>query len=91
MGAGQLGLEREALNLARVAEGVLRRAQALADQVKITLVFQQEEAAYTLGDRVLLEQTILTLLDNALKYTPAGGNVGVYTFMESRWSLADPG
>lgn len=82
MDAGQLHLEREALNLALVAESVVRHAQALANQANITLVFQQEEAAYTPGDRTLLEQATLILLDNALKYTPSGGRVGVYTFME---------
>ncbi len=82
MDAGQLHLERGALNLALVAKGVVRHAQSLANQANITLVFQQEETAYALGDRMLLEQATLILLDNALKYTPSGGRVGVYTFME---------
>ncbi|MDQ2907416.1 MAG: HAMP domain-containing histidine kinase [Chloroflexota bacterium] len=82
MDASQLHLEREALDLAQIAEGLVRRAQGLAERASITLVFQQEEAAYALGERVLLEQVTLILLDNALKYTQPGGKVGVYTFME---------
>jgi signal transduction histidine kinase len=32
---------------------------------------------------VLLEQAMLVLLYNALKYTQSGGKVGVYTFISS--------
>ncbi|HEX3642365.1 MAG TPA: ATP-binding protein [Ktedonobacteraceae bacterium] len=81
--AGQLPLEWDVLNLGQVAEGVVRRVQALADRANITLVFQQEEVTYALGDWVLLEQAMLVLLDNTLKYTQSGGKVGVYTFMEN--------
>jgi signal transduction histidine kinase len=46
-------------------------------------MFQQEEAARVEGDRVLLEQVVLILLDNALKYTQPGGKVSVSTFTEN--------
>ncbi|HEX6554587.1 MAG TPA: ATP-binding protein [Ktedonobacteraceae bacterium] len=82
MDADQIRLEREVLDLAQVAEGVVRRAQPRANQANITLVFQPEGAANLLGDHALLEQATLILLDNALKYTPAGGKVSVSTFME---------
>lgn len=83
MDAGQLHLDRQKLDLGEMAEGLVRRAQALARQAKLTLVLQREEAAWTDGDPVLLEQAALILLDNALKYTPAGGKITVYTFTEN--------
>jgi signal transduction histidine kinase len=43
MDAGQLRVEQEELDLGRLAEGVVRRAQKLADQGKITLTFQQND------------------------------------------------
>ena len=86
MDAGHLHLEREEINLGQVAEQVVRRGQSLADQVSITLIFQQEEAAWALGDYVLLEQATLLLLDNALKYTQPGGKVSVHTFTENGYA-----
>jgi signal transduction histidine kinase len=83
MDAGQLHLERETLDLGQFAEGVVQRARALAEQAGISLMFQQEEAARVEGDRVLLEQVVLILLDNALKYTQPGGKVSVSTFTEN--------
>jgi signal transduction histidine kinase len=83
MDAGQLQLERKDFNLAQMAEEVVKRAQALAERAKITLAFQQEETARVRGDRVLLEQVMLILLDNALKYTQPGGKVSVYSFTKN--------
>ena len=83
MDAGQLCPEQERLDLGQLAEEVVRRAQALANQASITLVFQPEESAHAQGDRVLLEQALLILLDNALKYTQPGGKVSVYSFTEN--------
>ena len=82
MDAGHLHLEQEKINLGQIAQGVVRRAQALAKQAKITLTFQQKEEAYAQGDRVQLEQVTLILLDNALKYTQPGGRVNVSIFLE---------
>ena len=83
MDAGQLHLEREALDLGQIAERIVRQARALADQAEITLVLQQEEAAWALGDPVLLEQAALILLDNALKYAQPEGKVTISTFTEN--------
>lgn len=80
MDAGQLRLEREALDLGDLAEGIVRRAQSLAGQAGIQLVFQREEEAWASGDRALVEQAALVLLDNALKYTQPGGKISVSTF-----------
>ncbi len=84
MDANQLRLAHEKLNLTQLARDVMRRAQSLAIQSSITLDCQEEEPAYVLGDRVLLEQTLLVLLDNALKYNHPGGSVSVRTFIDGQ-------
>jgi signal transduction histidine kinase len=83
MDADQLRLEREALDLGVLAEGIVRRAQARAGQAGIQLILLREEEAWAAGDRALVEQAALVLLDNALKYTQPGGKVSVSTFCES--------
>ena len=48
-----------------------------AEEKNISLVFRQDSLATAAGDRVLIAQAINNLIDNALKYTPAGGAVTV--------------
>ena len=53
-----------------------------------------EDLPSALGDRDRLEQVMVNLLDNAIKYTPAGGEVSVSAYMESgaiRIDVADTG
>lgn len=82
MDAGQMHIEQEVLNLADIAREVARSAQALAQRGQITLDCQEEEAAHVLGDRLLIEEATLILLDNALKYNRPGGKVSLRAFTE---------
>ena len=73
--AGSFHVEREVVDLADVAASVARRGAALAAEKEITLGVEDARPAPVLGDRALLEQAALILLDNAIKYNHPGGAV----------------
>jgi signal transduction histidine kinase len=51
--------------------------RAIADAKGVALSLQNGAAAWVQGDRGRLREVIVTVLDNAVKYTPAGGSVEV--------------
>jgi signal transduction histidine kinase len=75
--AGQIVLERTPTDLASLVGQVVERflPQALTQQVK--LVVQPPPTAFpeVLLDPIRLEQILTNLLSNAMRYTPAGGQV----------------
>ena len=67
-------VEQEAVRLDRVAAGVWERAQHL-DAGRHTLRLVHLEPVTIVGDRSRLDQLLWNLVENALRYTPAGGRV----------------
>ncbi len=49
--------------------------EPLCEEQRLSFAMESEEALFVLGDRGLLSQAVANLLDNAAKYTPAGGAV----------------
>jgi len=72
---GLLVPKREALNLAIEVDALLEFFALLAEDAHVSLV--REGTAHTLGDRGMLRRALSNLLDNALRFTPAGGEVRV--------------
>jgi len=72
---GLLTPKREPLALADEVEALLEFFALLAEDANVRLV--REGAAYTRGDRGMLRRALSNLLDNALRFTPAGGEVRV--------------
>ena len=77
--AGVLAVELELLPAQEVCQAALARVQELAAAKQQQLAFRSEvasdEAVY--ADRQRLQQVLAGLLDNAVKFTPAGGTVGL--------------
>lgn len=63
------------LDLDSVARDVAELYEPLADEKGITLVLRSGSGAQIEGNRSLVAQALANLVDNAIKYTPAGGLV----------------
>jgi signal transduction histidine kinase len=74
---GTIHREHEVVNLAGLAREGARRVQAFAEQQGVTVQVESSGQTYVIGDPVLLEQAMLVLLDNAIKYNRQGGHVTV--------------
>ena len=75
--AGERRVVRGALFLDDVVSQAVSAVRALADRKGVTLVVGSFDEAQTLGDAELIERLVLIVLDNAIKYTPPGGNVRI--------------
>jgi signal transduction histidine kinase len=75
--AGERRVVRASLYLDDLASQAVGAAQALAQHKGVSLVVGSFEESRILGDADLVERLVLIVLDNAIKYTPAGGNVRI--------------
>jgi signal transduction histidine kinase len=75
--AGMLRLERTACDLGDVARGATGLYTEVAESRRQRLTFEAAGPVPVLADATRLRQAVANLIDNALKYTPEGGNVAV--------------
>jgi len=82
------------LDLAGVAADVAELYEPLADEKRLNLTLIPSGAVAVEGNRSLIAQALANLVDNAIKYTPAGGRVrirAVTTDTGVELSVADSG
>jgi len=76
--AGITMMERESIALTELLEHMRDVVTPLAHDKQQTIVFQLSEFLPPVtGDRNLLEQGVMNLISNAIKYTPEGGSICV--------------
>jgi signal transduction histidine kinase len=80
--SGTMALERKPVELADVVARAIDLYHDVADAKGVSLEVRTSGPAAVAGDRVRLEQVSANLIDNALKYTPRGGQVIVETGSE---------
>jgi two-component system OmpR family sensor kinase len=76
-------LEKKPVELDTLLLEVYRQGQLIADGVEVKL--GHEDQAVVMGDADRLKQLLLNLVDNAIKYTPVGGEVRLSLYHEQGW------
>jgi PAS domain S-box-containing protein len=81
--AGITGAERQPLDLVELLDRVVADLHPLAEEKQVTLRWSKPSTSLmALVDPIHMGRVARNLIDNALKYTPAGGSVTVQAFSE---------
>jgi two-component system OmpR family sensor kinase len=83
---------KELVELDSLLLTVYQQARIIGHDHHITLA--HEDVATVRGDRDQLQQLLLNLVDNAIKYTPAGGAISLGLYADEPWArleVADSG
>jgi len=82
------------LSLSTLANDVAEFYEPLADEKQQNLTVNAEDPVVIMADRDMLFQALANLVDNAVKYTPVGGNINLTVWAkkdEARVAVCDSG
>jgi heavy metal sensor kinase len=75
IGESMLAMDR--VDLGELAEEVTAQLEVLAEEKQQNLSVKLNGPSSCMGDRMVLRQALLNLVDNAIKYSPVGGRITV--------------
>ncbi|MCG0276333.1 MAG: cell wall metabolism sensor histidine kinase WalK [Thermosediminibacteraceae bacterium] len=75
--AGHLNLKKESFKLNKLIERVLKKVNPVAEKKGVSLVAKIKELPLVLADEDRIEQVLINLIDNALRYTEKGGEITI--------------
>lgn len=73
----KMKLRRETMKLSDAVREVVRRLRPLAEERGLELACSLQEEGLMFADNTKIQQVVYNIIDNALKYTPEGGQVRV--------------
>jgi signal transduction histidine kinase len=79
---------RERVELAALAAEIAEELGAVATERGIDLALTAEGGAMVAGDREALKRALVNLADNAIRFTPPGGRVGIGAGRLGPWAWA---
>ena len=74
---GNVVLRRERVDLAELAREVAAHLGVLAEEKRQAIAVVASEPVDVQADRMVMRRALINLVDNAIKYTPEGGSVGI--------------
>jgi heavy metal sensor kinase len=92
--AGEIRLARTPVDLGAIVTSVVEQIEPVARASELELSCDRADAAIVNGDADWLKRVLLNLLDNAIKFTPARGQVHVAVLEEdaiARLTVSDSG
>ncbi|NLJ78375.1 MAG: HAMP domain-containing histidine kinase [Tissierellia bacterium] len=88
--SGRIVLDRDEIDMREIVNRISRQVQPKADEANITLeVLQDADMPNVFADANRVKQVLINLLDNALKFTPNGGEVLIKTLYEKDYVIIE--
>jgi heavy metal sensor kinase len=87
--AGEVKMDKVRLDLGELAASTASEMTLLAEERSIRLRSHSTTGAHVEGDRTRLQQVIVNLIDNAIKYTQEGGTVEVSVVTEGNFAVLE--
>ncbi|QSO53096.1 HAMP domain-containing protein [Alicyclobacillus curvatus] len=76
--AGMLTVEKQSTQLENIVQQVVERMHKKAEDKQIQIHLEIPTLPTVYVDPLRMEQVLINLIDNAIRYTPAGGQIMVY-------------
>jgi two-component system OmpR family sensor kinase len=84
--AGVLRMDLRPVDLKQLVEEVYKQVNILADSRSVNISLDSAESVSVRGDYEHLRRLLLNLVDNGIKYTPAGGYVTLSLKTTGQWA-----
>ena len=84
--AGKQELVRAELSLSGLVCEMYEQVEIMAEVKELHVSLSVSDEVSVLGDRLRLKQLLFNLVDNAMKYTPAGGTIRIAVDREASWA-----
>src|SRR5712671_5075295 len=87
--AGEVKMDKARLDLGELAASTAAEMKLLAEEKSIGLHVHTETGVHVVGDRVRLQQIIVNLIDNSIKYTQVGGTIEIRVVEEGNSAVLE--
>jgi heavy metal sensor kinase len=82
-------LSREDIDLRGLAEEVVSHLSVLAEEKKQSIAVECSGSPHASGDRFVIRQAVINLVDNAIKFSPTGGRIRIRVAETPREAVLD--